>query len=112
MNRLTPPFPASANGDVAQFAEPVEPTPGRNAPTPRLTQYFRILHRRRWAVLAVVALALMVGIAVTMMTTRQYVAVTTLEISREESRVVDIESVEPRSSAVDQEFYETQYGLL
>ena len=112
MNRLTPPFPASANGDVAQFAEPVEPTPGRNAPTPILTQYFRILHRRRWAVLAVVALALMVGIAVTMMTTRQYVAVTTLEISREESRVVDIESVEPRSSAVDQDFYETQYGLL
>jgi polysaccharide biosynthesis transport protein len=108
MASILSPFQNGARGDTAASGE----APSGSPSTPLLTHYFRVLYRRRWAVIAAVAVMIMIGIAVTMMTTRQYVAVTTIEISREESRVVDIESVEPRSSAVDQEFYETQYGLL
>ena len=44
--------------------------------------------------------------------TPQYTAVSTIEISREADQVTNIEGVERETSVADQEFYQTQYGLL
>jgi capsular exopolysaccharide synthesis family protein len=52
------------------------------------------------------------GILLTLLMTRQYASTARLEISRETARVVDIASVERDTSIGDQEFYQTQYGLL
>ncbi|MGE5720862.1 MAG: GumC family protein [Sphingomonadales bacterium] len=54
----------------------------------------------------------MFGILITLLMTRQYTSTARLEISRETARVVNIDSVERDTSIGDQEFYQTQYGLL
>jgi polysaccharide biosynthesis transport protein len=77
-----------------------------------LTQYFQILVRRRWIVLATIAAALALALFLSMTTTRLYRATATLEIAREASKVVDVKGVEPSSTVGNQEFYQTQYGLL
>jgi capsular exopolysaccharide synthesis family protein len=77
-----------------------------------LTQYVQILLRRRWIVLAGIALGLLVALAITYTTRPLYRASTTLEIAREASRVLNTEGVEPRAMAMNLEFYQTQYGLL
>ena len=51
-------------------------------------------------------------ILITALTTRQYSSTARLEITRETARVVDIDSVQRDTSIGDQEFYQTQYGLL
>ena len=48
----------------------------------------------------------------TALMTRQYSSTARLEITRDTDRVVDIDSVERDTSIGDQEFYQTQYGLL
>ncbi|HWT51916.1 MAG TPA: exopolysaccharide transport family protein, partial [Caulobacter sp.] len=52
------------------------------------------------------------GIALTLVMPRQYASTARMEISRETARVVKIDSVERDTSIGDQEFYQTQYGLL
>lgn len=110
MNNISLPGSMRPDGAMPLGPAPAAPSEGRRLPT--LAQYWRAAYRWRWAMLGVIAVAVAVGIAATLLTTPQYEAVVTIEISREESRVVNIETVEPRSNAVDQEFYETQYGLL
>jgi succinoglycan biosynthesis transport protein ExoP len=44
--------------------------------------------------------------------TPQYTASSTIEIARDSERVTNFESVERETSVADQEFYQTQYGLL
>ena len=85
---------------------------GAAAQMPMLTRYWRILVRRRWLVLAVTVAVLLLGIIATLLMTPRYVASATLEISRQQDRVVQVDEVTPESSFVDQEFYQTQYSLL
>lgn len=92
--------------------EPVLAGSSDPARVPLLIHYLRVLLQRKWTVLGAVVASLIAGVAVTLTTTPQYQAVTIIEISREASQVVDIKGVEPRDAAFDQEFYETQYGLL
>ena len=75
-------------------------------------QWLQILTRWRWVVVGAVAVALIVSIILTMLVTRMYTASVSLEIAREEANVVNIEGVEPNIGSLDQEFYQTQYGLL
>jgi polysaccharide biosynthesis transport protein len=79
---------------------------------PLLTQYLRILLRRRWWIIGMVVASLVIGLVVTLLTTRQYTAASTLEIQREGDRVVKLEGVERETTTSDLEFYQTQYGLL
>src|SRR3546814_3541835 len=44
--------------------------------------------------------------------TPQYTASSTIEISREADKVTDLQGVEREAGIADQEFYQTQYGLL
>lgn len=77
-----------------------------------IRQYLRIAMRWRWVIAGTVALCTLAGVAVTLLMTPQYTATTTIEISRESDQVTDFKGVERETGQADQEFYQTQYGLL
>lgn len=77
-----------------------------------ITQYLRILFRRRWLIVFTIAAVLIAALILTLLTTRQYTAASSIEIQREGDRVVKLEGVEREAGASDLEFYQTQYGLL
>ncbi len=80
--------------------------------TPLLQQYLRIARRWRFVILGCVVACLLIGLIATLLMTPRYTAVTTIEIARESSKVTGFEGVERETSAMDQEFYQTQYSLL
>lgn len=75
-------------------------------------QYLRIAMRRRNYILGSIAACVLIGIIITFLMTPMYRASTTLEIARESNRIVNIQGVQQEASEGDQEFYQTQYGLL
>lgn len=79
---------------------------------PVIVQYLRVAVRWRYLILAVAGVCILLGLIFTLLSTPKYTAVTTIEISREASKVTDIQGVEREASVADQEFYQTQYGLL
>jgi len=79
---------------------------------PPIRRVIRAASRWRWVLLGGVALGAVAGILITALMTRQYASTARLEITRETARVVDIDSVQRDTSIGDQEFYQTQYGLL
>ncbi|MCP3736187.1 polysaccharide biosynthesis tyrosine autokinase [Sphingomonas sp. RP10(2022)] len=80
--------------------------------TPLIRQYWRIANRWRWVILGVVAACAITGLIITLLMTPQYTATAQIEISREGNQVTSFQGVERNNSQVDQEFYQTQYGLL
>ncbi|WP_375292582.1 GumC family protein [Sphingomonas melonis] len=91
------------------------------APTSRLAainetsvirQYLRIALRWRYVILGSIAVCFLLGLTITLLMTPQYTATATIEISREANQVTNFQGVERDASAADQEFYQTQYGLL
>jgi capsular exopolysaccharide synthesis family protein len=95
--------------EESQFADPTEGAQGL-----RLLEYWRIIYKHKWIIVAAVAVSLAIGLVATLLTPRVYTATTTIEIDRETSNVVganmDVAPVERLSR--DQEFFQTQYGLL
>jgi succinoglycan biosynthesis transport protein ExoP len=79
---------------------------------PLLRQYLRIAVRRRYVLLGCIGAFLLLGLIITLLVTPKYTAETTIEISREANRVTNYQGVEREASIADQEFYQTQYGLL
>jgi len=79
---------------------------------PFVRQSFRIAHRWRWVIGGAIAACLFLGIIITLLMTPLYTATSTIEISREAAQVTEFRGVEGEASVADQEFYETQYGLL
>lgn len=77
-----------------------------------LAQYLRIARRWRWVIVGATAGFVLLGLIITLLMTPQYTATSTIEISREANQVTDIKGVERETSVADQEFYQTQYGLL
>ncbi|MDT8759736.1 polysaccharide biosynthesis tyrosine autokinase [Sphingomonas psychrotolerans] len=75
-------------------------------------EYLRIAVRWRYLIIGVTAACVLLGLIATLMTTPKYTAVATVEISRESNKVTDLQGVEREASVSDQEFYQTQYGLL
>ncbi|HEX4695437.1 polysaccharide biosynthesis tyrosine autokinase [Sphingomonas sp.] len=97
-------------GDVQLLAGSTGTAARRNPPLRRL---IRFASRWRWVLLGGVVAGMLIGLILTAMMTRQYSSTARLEISRETARVVtNIDSVERDTSIGDQEFYQTQYGLL
>ncbi len=80
--------------------------------TPIIRQYLRIFLRWRYIIIAAVATCAILGIVVTLLMTPKYTAVSTIEIARESDKVTNFQGVEREASVADQEFYQTQYGLL
>lgn len=77
-----------------------------------LRQYLRIVMRRRWVLAGFILGAFALGLILTFLMTPKYTASATIEISREADQVTNFEGVERDVSIADQEFYQTQYGLL
>ncbi|MBN2974448.1 polysaccharide biosynthesis tyrosine autokinase [Roseomonas aeriglobus] len=84
--------------------------PGERLPLVR--QYLRIVTRWRYVILGATAACLLLGLIVTLLMTPQYTATSQIEISREANQVTNFQGVERETSIADQEFYQTQYGLL
>lgn len=106
MNRI------STAGTLGSFDRIDASTNERGPRLPLLRQYLRIALRWRWVVGGIIAGCLLIGIVITLLMTRQYTASTTVEISRESNNIVAIQGVEREAGLADQEFYQTQYGLL
>ncbi|RYF05654.1 MAG: exopolysaccharide biosynthesis protein, partial [Oxalobacteraceae bacterium] len=77
-----------------------------------LRQYLRMVVRWRYVIVGITAVFILFGLIVTLLMTPKYTATASIEISRESSKVTDIQGVEREASLADQEFYQTQYGLL
>ncbi|KTT71192.1 exopolysaccharide biosynthesis protein [Sphingomonas endophytica] len=79
---------------------------------PMIRQYLRIAMRWRYVILGIVAACGLFGLIATLLMTPKYTATATIEISREADKVTEFQGVDRETSVADQEFYQTQYGLL
>lgn len=79
---------------------------------PAARHYWRIALRWKWVIAGCIVGALVLGLIVTLLSTKRYTASTTIEIARESNKIVNLQGVEQEASDADQEFYQTQYGLL
>lgn len=77
-----------------------------------LLKYWHVIVKRKWTVLSMFVIVLLTGIMMTMLQTPMYRATATIQIERDNIRVVSVPGVEPLDSAFDYEFYETQFQLL
>ncbi len=79
---------------------------------PMVSQYLRIATRWRYVILGAAVSCLLIGLIATLLMTPKYTATSTIEISRESNQITNFQGVERETSTIDQEFYQTQYGLL
>lgn len=78
-----------------------------------LRQYWEIIRKRKWTVLAFFAIVVIAVAVGTLLMTPIYRASLTVQIERNEAKVVDIQQVSPVEGSSDtREFYQTQYELL
>jgi polysaccharide biosynthesis transport protein len=112
MERVSPQMLGLASSEVTLFTGKAASEPAASAGPPPLRRLLRAATRWRWVLLGGVAAGAVAGVALTLVMPRQYASTARLEISRETARVVKIDSVERDTSIGDQEFYQTQYGLL
>jgi capsular exopolysaccharide synthesis family protein len=77
-----------------------------------IRQYLRIAVRWRYVIIGVTVACILLGLIATLLMTPKYTAEATIEISRESDKVTDLQGVEREAGVADQEFYQTQYGLL
>ncbi|HTG39502.1 polysaccharide biosynthesis tyrosine autokinase [Sphingomonas sp.] len=79
---------------------------------PIIRQYLRIALRWRYVILGAIAACFILGLIITLLMTPQYTATSTIEISRETGQLTNFQGAERETGVADQEFYQTQYGLL
>lgn len=109
MNILAP----NIQSDIALRDQVVaRPKPAEAEAPSILQQYLRIAKRWKWVIAGAVAGCVLLGLIATLLMTPKYTAATTIEISRESDQITNIQGVERDASIADQEFYQTQYGLL
>ena len=75
-------------------------------------KYLRIAKRWRYVIAGAIAGCILLGLVATLLMTPKFTASSTIEISREADKVTDIQGVQRDTTSADQEFYQTQYGLL
>lgn len=79
---------------------------------PIVLQYWEIARRYLWLILSIIGVALIAGIAITLLVTPRYTATARIEIQREQANVSNVQALQPEQNAQNQEFYQTQYSLL
>ena len=102
----------SATMDAGGVVLPGQQPYPQDRGVPLLRHYVQIALRWRWVIIGITVVCLLIGLVGTVLMTPKYTAVATVEIAREASKVTDFQGVERETSAFDQEFYQTQYGLL
>ena len=98
-------------GSVGEGAS-VAPRSIENERSPLIQQYLRIALRWKYLIIGVTVACIVIGLIITLLMTPKYTATATVEIAREASQVTSIQGVEREAGIADQEFYQTQYGLL
>jgi len=106
-----------AQSDGAGEAHGGMPRPGiadREIVDIDLTRSLRIAFKHRWVILGAFVAALVIGLAITLLSTRIYTASATLQIDRQATQVLgEMADAAPIESMVQgEEFFQTQYGLL
>ena len=91
---------------------PLQQQPAAEGATSIVREYLRIALRWRYVIFGAMAAFVLLGLIVTLLMTPRYTAASTIEISREANKVTDFQGVEREANIADQEFYQTQYGLL
>lgn len=81
-------------------------------PTPFLRYYGLLFWRWRRVLAGIIVGFLLLGLVVTLLMTPKYTATSTIEVSRDSAKIVNMQGVEQGASEADMEFYQTQYGLL
>ena len=79
-----------------------------------LRKYWRILFKRRYAILSIVAACVGVALLLAMLTQREYTARVTVQVDREAPKIVTSGGLEGADGggSFNNEFYQTQYTLL
>jgi polysaccharide biosynthesis transport protein len=85
---------------------------GQQLAPPLLLQYWQVVLRWKWAILAIITSSLILGLMVTLLSTPKYTAKARIEISRAQKNVTKVEGLEAPDAGRDLEFYQTQYSLL
>lgn len=98
--------------DIARGVTPLGPPPQEGERSPQIQHYLQIALRYRLMVAAIVAASIIAGLTLTLLITPKYSATSLIEIARESGKILNVEGVEREARGVDQEFYQTQYGLL
>ena len=111
MDTVSPHVIGLNSGNLALFTGGAADGPGANR-VPPIRRLLRSASRWRWVLIGGLVAGALFGILLTLVMSPQYASTARLEITRETARVVNIDSVERDTSIGDQEFYQTQYGLL
>jgi len=98
--------------DLAGTETEVFPAAERDGGPSLLNYVLTVLIRRKWVILGAIAASLFLALIVTLLMTPKYTAASTIEIQRETGNFAEVRGAEESRGAVDQEFYQTQYGLL
>lgn len=113
MNMLSDPaFTSPYRGNDPDSGPPPVAKPLRSTISPLLLQYWNAVLRRRWTIFGIVAVFVVVALIATLLTAPRYTASAQLEISREQKRITNVQSIESEEAGRDMEFYATQYALL
>jgi capsular exopolysaccharide synthesis family protein len=106
------PLNARSLADVSSGPLPVRSTSGPESEPILLTYWFIVL-RRKFVIIPIIILALVMGLVVTLLTTPRYTATARVEISKTRANLARIGEAEEDSDKLsDLTFYQTQYGLL
>ncbi len=104
---------SNLGGDTAFSPSQAVATPPAEADRPSIIrQYLRIALRWKYVIIGATVACVLLGLVATLLMTPKYTATATVEIAREANKIADIQGVEREATAFDQEFYQTQYGLL
>lgn len=79
---------------------------------PTIERVWLALNKYRIDIAVIVGVALLAALMGTLLTTPRYTATARIEISRQQERVTNVESLQPETAGQDLEFYQTQYSLL
>jgi capsular exopolysaccharide synthesis family protein len=109
---LALPIPSTSVSTGDRSIRPLHAGTTENERISIIRQYLRIALRWRYVILGAIVASALIGLIVTLLMTPRYTATTTVEIARESNRVTNFEGVNREANIADQEFYQTQYGLL
>lgn len=106
------PFETRTLSGVSSTAFPQANQPGQEGMPVLLTYWFMAL-RRKFVILPIIALALVLGLVMTLLTTPRYTATARIEVSKSRTDLARIGETEQDGDKLsDLTFYQTQYGLL
>jgi uncharacterized protein involved in exopolysaccharide biosynthesis len=86
--------------------------PDKGGSSASFLKYWHALIKYRWIALSIFVATLVVGIIATLLMTPIYTASTTLQIERQETKILDVGDMTPTEASTGDEFFQTQYGLL